>query len=114
MKVEKINIAELITISTTNSTKLTKNIVNKNDLDNMSKAVSGEKNGMYGKHHTEESKLKMSLNSKGKTAGEKNGMYGKSGMNAINGKHVLMYDLEHNLETDFPSKTAALQYINMK
>ena len=86
MKVEKINIAELITISTTNSTKLTNNIVYKNDLDNMSKAVSGEKNGMYG----------------------------KSGMNAINGKHVLMYDLEHNLETDFPSKTAALQYINMK
>lgn len=82
--------------------------------DNMSKAVSGEKNGMYGKHHTEESKLKMSLNSKGKTAGEKNGMYGKSGMNAINGKHVLMYDLEHNLEIDFPSKTAALQYLNMK
>ena len=32
MKVEKINMAELITISTTNSTKLTNNIVYKNDL----------------------------------------------------------------------------------
>ena len=32
MKVEKINMAELITISTTNSTKLNNNIVYKNDL----------------------------------------------------------------------------------
>lgn len=58
----------------------------------MSKLTSGEKNGMYGKKHSKESKLKMSINSKGKTSGEKNGMYGKSGNNAINGKKVAMYD----------------------
>ena len=32
----------------------------------MSLAVSGEKNGMYGKKHTEESKQKMSEHKKGK------------------------------------------------
>lgn len=63
----------------------------------MSIATSGEKNGMYGKHHTEESKLKMSINSKGKTAGEKNGMYGKKGQNAINGKKIDMYDKDGNI-----------------
>ena len=47
---------------------------------------------MYGKHHSNESKEKMSINSKGKTAGDKNGMYGKKGNNAINGKKIGMYD----------------------
>ena len=43
----------------------------------MSQLTSGSNNGMYGKKHTEESKQKMSINSKGKNIGEKNGMYGK-------------------------------------
>ena len=58
----------------------------------MSQVTTGEKNGMYGKHHTELSKQKMSMNSIGKTLGEKNGMYGKSENEAINGKHIGMYD----------------------
>ena len=89
---------------------------------------SGKNNPRYGVSLSEETKNKIRENrdtsymltqeyrdnmSKA-VSGEKNGMYGKSGMNAINGKHVLMYDLEHNLEIDFPSKTAALQYLNMK
>lgn len=39
----------------------------------MSKAVSGSKNGMYGKKHTEESKEKMSQSKKGKKTGSDNG-----------------------------------------
>lgn len=37
----------------------------------LSEAQKGEKNGMYEKHHSEESKRKMSINSIGKTCGEK-------------------------------------------
>jgi hypothetical protein len=44
----------------------------------MALAVSGEKNGMYGRKHTEESKKKMSEHSIGKNLGENNGMYGHS------------------------------------
>ena len=70
--------------------------------EKMSKSTSGEKNGMYGKHHTEEAKKKMSENSIGKTLGSKNGMYGKKGMNAINGRHIKMFDKDHNLIKEFP------------
>lgn len=42
----------------------------------MSKSRTGERNGMYGKNHTEESKKKMSENRKD-TSGEKNHFYGK-------------------------------------
>lgn len=80
----------------------------------MSKAVSGEKNGMYGKHHTEESKRKMSINSIGKTSGEKNGMYGKKGDKAINGKKVAMYDENHQLIRIFNAKTAVLNFLGLK
>lgn len=47
---------------------------------------------MYGRHHSQEAKRKMSENSKGKVAGEKNGMYGKKGNAALNGKKIEMYD----------------------
>lgn len=39
----------------------------------MSKATSGNKNGMYGKKHTKESKKKMSQSKKGKKMGSENG-----------------------------------------
>ena len=80
----------------------------------MSMAVSGEKNGMYGKHHTQESKLKMSINSIGKVSGEKNGMYGKKGDKAINGKKIAMYDEKHNLIRIFNAKTAVLSFLGLK
>ena len=82
--------------------------------NNMSKAVSGCKNGMYGKHHTKESKKLMSEHSKGKTSGEKNGMYGKSKDNAINGKKINMYDENHILIKTFNAKTAALDFLGLK
>ena len=81
---------------------------------NMSKAVSGKKNGMYGKHHTEESKRLMSEHSKGLNSGEKNGMYGKSKDNAINGKKIYMYDENNNLIRVFNAKTAALDFLGLK
>ena len=74
----------------------------------MSQITSGSNNGMYGKKHTEESKQKMSINSKGKTSGEKNGMYGKSGNSALNGKWIEMYDENWNLIQVFKAKTAVL------
>lgn len=80
----------------------------------MSDLTKGTNNGMYGKKHTEESKQKMSINSKGKCVGEKNGMYGKSGNNAINGKHIEMYDENWNLIQTFNAKTAVLQFLGMK
>lgn len=80
----------------------------------MSQAVSGEKNGMYGKHHTEESKKKMSEHSIGKTSGQKNGMYGKKGNNALNGKHIFMYDTNHCFIREFAAKTAVLEFLGMK
>lgn len=43
----------------------------------MSKLMSGENNPFYGKHHTEESKEKISKNRKGKCAGEEHPFYGK-------------------------------------
>lgn len=69
---------------------------------------------MYGKHHTEESKRLMSINSKGKNIGSKNGMYGKSKNNALNGKKVYMYDENYNLIKIFNAKTAVLEFLNMK
>lgn len=46
-----------------------------------SKGTSGEKNGFYGRKHSQESKMKMSKKLKGKPGlkGEKNFMYGKRG-----------------------------------
>jgi len=39
----------------------------------MSKATTGEKNGMFGKRHSKESKQKMSQAKKGKKLGKENG-----------------------------------------
>ena len=80
----------------------------------MSILTSGKKNGMYGKKHSEESKEKMSVNSKGKNLGEKNGMYGKKGDLALNGKKIAMYDEEFNLIRIFNAKTAVLNFLGLK
>lgn len=82
--------------------------------EKISSCTKGEKNGMYGKHHSNESRNKMSVNSKGKTLGEKNGMYGKSGDNAINGKKIGMYNEQHNLIRIFNAKTAVLNFLGLK
>ena len=47
------------------------------------KGLTGLPGTFTGKQHSSESKLKMSISSKGKTAGKRNGMFGKS---AIKGK----------------------------
>lgn len=44
----------------------------------MSESRKGENNGMYGRHHTEESRRKMSENSKGKYCGENSPLYGRA------------------------------------
>lgn len=46
-------------------------------LNRMSEVTRGENNGMYGRKHTEESKKKMSENSKGKFCGEDSPHWGK-------------------------------------
>lgn len=80
----------------------------------MSEKTKGKNNGMYGKHHTEESKRKMSENSKDKTLGEKNGMFGKSRQNAINGKAIIMTDKDGKIIKAFACKLAALDYLGIK
>ena len=53
---------------------------------------------MYGKHHTEESKILMSQNRKGLTTGVNNGNYGNIGDKAKNGKAIYKYlDEEHTV-----------------
>lgn len=74
----------------------------------------GDKNGMYGKHHSEESKQKMSENSIGKNAGEKNGMYGKKGNQALNGKKVGMFDDKGNLLQEFNARSAVNVFFGLK
>lgn len=55
---------------------------------------AGEKHPMYGKHHTDESKIKMSENRKGKCTGENNCNYGK-----LKGKDNPMYNKHHTEES---------------
>ena len=81
--------------------------------EKMSQAVKGEKNGMYGRHHTEETKILMSKKSVDKTLGEKNGKKRKKGDKAINGKKIHMYDESHNLIRIFNAKTAALEFLGL-
>lgn len=81
----------------------------------MSQVTSGKNNGMYGKKHTEQSKEKMSENSKGLTSGESNGMFGKKGDNAINGVYVYMYEDENRtkLLKDFVSVREFQKYFGI-
>ena len=93
-----------------------------------SKRYMGENNPMYGKKHTEESIQKMVANrnldfmktpqyrqkmSKA-TSGQKNGNYGNKDEKAKNGKHILMYDQQHNLIRTFNTKTMALKFLQIK
>ena len=98
----------------------------------LSELLSGKNNGMYGKHHTEQTKAFLSYWAKferdnsiyrteefrkkmsEKTSGEKNGMYGKKGNKALNGKHIEMYDENWNLLKTFNAKTAVLEFLGMK
>ncbi len=93
-----------------------------------SEQYTGEGNPMYGKHksaesiarqiahtdysayRTEEYRHKMSL----ATSGEKNGNYGNKGEKAKNGRHVLMYDENHNLIKEFNTKRLVLQFLKIK
>ena len=52
-----------------------------------SKAVKGAKNPMYGKHHSPETKQKISKAKKGKYTGVKHPMYGRTGVNNPNWKN---------------------------
>ena len=58
----------------------------------ISEAQKGENNHMYGKHHTEETKKKMSEAQKG----EKGSMYGKTGEKHPRSKPVVQIDLNTN------------------
>ena len=58
----------------------------------MSEAQKGENNHMYGKHHTEETKKKMSETQKG----EKGSMYGKTGEKHPKSKSVVQIDQTTN------------------
>lgn len=79
----------------------------------MSKITSGENNGMYGKHHNEESLKSMSEHSKGKTKGEKNGMFGRKGSDALNGVNYYCYNDEHNLVKEFVSFSEVKDWLNI-
>lgn len=84
--------------------------------EKISQVTKGENNPMYGKHHTEESKQKMSVNRKGKACGTSNGNYGNIGEYAKNGKKVYQYaDKEHTkLIRTFNTMTLALEFLKLK
>ena len=67
----------------------TKRKIKENHVDN-----SGENNGFYGKHHTEETKRKISEINKGKNIKEKNGMFGKTGGKSPLAKAVYCYEFD--------------------
>lgn len=60
---------ELIFLTKAEHTRIHK-IGNKNMLGKHTKGLYGDKNGMFGKHHTEEARRKMSLKHKGKKLSE--------------------------------------------
>lgn len=106
---------------------------NTNTLENYSKAVSGEKNPMYGKHHSEEakktisekmkgenhplfgkhhsdeSKKKMSEAKKGKYEGENNPMFGRIRKDNIErfSKPVVQLTLEEEFIAEYKSAKEA-------
>lgn len=55
----------------------------------LKKGLKGDKNPMYGKNLSNETKLKISETLKGKMAGEKHPMYGKKGSDSPNSKRVI-------------------------
>lgn len=63
--------------------------MSKESKEKMSKDRMGEGNSFYNKHHTEESKGKISRANKGKMIGELNPMYGKSGINNPSSRSVI-------------------------
>lgn len=87
----------------------------------------GENNPMYGKHQSEESQKKRIAHTdfsayrdeeyrkkmSEATSGEKNGNYGNKGEKAKNGRHVLMYDEQHNLIKEFNTKRMTLEFLGV-
>ena len=61
------------------------------------KFLGGNGNGFSGKNHSEETKLKMSLNKKGKSVGEKNSQFGTCWItNGISNKKIKNSDIVPN------------------
>lgn len=81
----------------------------------------GEKNGMFGKKHSVDSKRAMANNSKGKTAGMKNGMFGKKRPDLTQRNienniryEIGQYDNNMNLIAVYPSAAVAAEAIKAK
>lgn len=72
--------------------------------ERISKSLKGEKHPLYGKHHSEESKKKMSESSKGKNKGKDNPA----------SKSILMYDREGNFIKRFECTRDTNEYFGKK
>ena len=81
----------------------------------MSELTSGKNNGMYGRHHTEKTKQKISQKAKERNyQGERNPMYGKKGEKALNGKAVGAFNEQGELIHFFQTKQLALKFLKLK
>jgi len=89
--------------------------------------ISGEKHYLYGKHHTEEVKQKISKSGLGKTRtdetkqriskankGERSSLYGKTGANNVNSRKIYQYDLQGNFIQTFSSCNESAQSLSKK
>lgn len=82
----------------------------------MSKSRTGEKNWLYGKHLTEETKKKLSIAHMGKCDIEatRRGAKKRMGKNAYNAKKVIQYDKNYNIIAIFDSMADAFRATNTK
>lgn len=84
--------------------------------EKMSKSRTGNKNWLYGKHLTEETKRKLSIAHMGKCDIEavRRGAKKRMGKNAYNAKKVVQYDLNNNIMAIFESMADAYRITNTK
>ena len=99
IKYYKINSYKMLNLTEGGRNALKSESTKKKLSESAKRRYRNEKNPMYGKHHTEETKLKISKINKGRKLTEKN----KAKLIAVISKPVLQYDLNGNFIKEWSS-----------